>query len=129
MKRLKEILVSLLVSASLSLGCAAQQPRIALYAEQSLMAGSAMIDQAVDDKIHECERRNLRTALLRTECIKDVAKLVATTNPIIESCVAALRAFWAAKAAGDQEGQIRAIAALTAAISALPDEYFRGLKQ
>lgn len=100
---------------------------VALSAERALDAGSAQLDAVVDAKIEECRAKELPTPELRAECVADVAKKAEAADLGMQAAVAALRAYWAAVAAGDASKMAQALAAFRAAAETLPPEYFAGV--
>jgi hypothetical protein len=126
--RSSKVLVVLAFCVAFLSGCALSQEQRVLATERALEAGSAALDLAVDAAVERCRAKNLADEAAREACVEPVAKINDAATPMIETAVAALRAYWSAKAAADETKVGQAIVALRAALEALPSEYFAGLQ-
>jgi hypothetical protein len=109
-------------------GCALSQEQRVLATERALEAGSASLDLAVDAAVEACRAKNLPDEAAREACVGPIATINDAATPVLEAAVAALRAYWSAKAAADETKVGQAVAALRVALEALPSEYFAGLQ-
>ncbi len=109
-------------------GCALTQDQRVLATERAMEAGSAALDLAVDAAIETCRAKNLPDEAAREACVEPVATVNDAATPVLEAGVAALRGYWSARAAGDDDKIQQSLEALRAAIDALPPDYFTGLQ-
>lgn len=121
------VALGVLTAPVCSMGCSVM-PRVMVISEKTLTAGSAALDASLEARIEQCRAKQLPTPEERKACIEPVTRVSDAAEPVIVACVAALRAYWTAKAADDKDGMARAVLALKEAAATLPPEYFKGLQ-
>src|SRR5690606_2189448 len=98
----------LLLACAIMLGGCATVNQKMVVAEHLLLAGSGRWDEQVDAKIAECRDQNLPTEAEREACVAPIRKIDETVvAPAVTTGVAALRAFWIARAAGEDPKDVR----------------------
>lgn len=97
--------------------------------EKAMDAGSAAWDQHVDAVIESCRAQQLPTESERAACVAEVRELdTQAVAPGVTATVAALRAYWIAKAAGAGPLELARLARqVYQAAAGLPLESFGGI--
>lgn len=122
-------MILIVLAVAFATGCAVTQDQRMIAVEHAVDAGSALLDAAIDAQVDACEARKLDTESERAACVDTISRLNDAAEPALLASVAALRAYWTARASGDEPGIEQARASLQAAIDALPSEYFSGLRE